>query len=335
MKKLILFMLILLILLGIVLYYISKTKNKVGSSKGSYINYPLKNAEKTKKLKIVSWNTAWFYGSGSEGGSDYIYKNKSFFEGQLEKSLKLLQDLDADIIALQEVDFDSSKSHFINQVEFLARKLEMNYALAPSWDHAYVPFPYFPIRNHFGRVSSGGAILSKYPIVKNEVTLFEKPSSNPWWYNLLYLFRYNQKVTLSINDRDFTLSNLHLEAFDMESRQKQIKELIKINHNADFICGDFNMIPTYSEKTKDFEGYDDDYTGDTSFDLMINSGFKTTFNDADFKNSPQVYYTFPSSQPDRRLDYFFVKKEYDILSSRVIDSKVSDHRPISVVISLE
>ncbi|UFJ41568.1 endonuclease/exonuclease/phosphatase family protein [Brevibacillus humidisoli] len=61
-----------------------------------------------------------------------------------------LRPLEADVIALQEVDIRLPRSGFVNQVKEIAAALEMNYAYAPSIN--------------FGIGTYGNAILSRYPI---------------------------------------------------------------------------------------------------------------------------------------------------------------------------
>lgn len=338
MKKLIILLIILIVVLMIVLLVISYTKNIVGTKSDLFFNQYSKqaNTKKTTSLKFVSWNTAWFYGSGSEGGSDYRVKSREEFIESLDSAVELLNSLDADVISLQEVDFKSDKSHGINQAEYLAKKLKMNFAIANSWEHTYIPFPYFPIKNHFARVSSGGAILSKFQILDNSVTLFEKPKSNPWWYNLLYLFRYNQTITIQLTDRTLKISNVHLEAFDMANRSEQVTQLIKLNKDVDIIMGDFNMVPDSSDKKHGFVGYEeDDYRNDQSFRKFSESDFIGALNHKEFNKDKNLFYTFPANKPDRRLDYFYLNSKYKKFNSKVIKSSISDHLPIYLELNLE
>lgn len=71
------------------------------------------------KLSIASYNIAHGRGlaeSNLSGGT------KAERLDRLDKIAALLRDVDADIVVLNEVDFDSSWSYSINQAEYLAQR---------------------------------------------------------------------------------------------------------------------------------------------------------------------------------------------------------------------
>lgn len=280
-------------------------------------------------IKVMTWNISYLYGEGSEG-TVYELRDKNFYEDKLEKFAQEITDWGADVVCLQEVDFESSRSHFINQAEFLARKANYPYVVeVVSWDANYVPFPYWPISNNFGRVKSGGAILSRYPIVNHEATLLAKPISHPWWYNIFYLHRYFQKVTIEVADKKFKIINLHLEAFDKIDRESQIdllKKKISVE-KIDFVMGDFNMVPKSATKRSKFFN-DDNYENDLSYHKMMASNLQEVIPDDIYAKEEELYFTFPASDPDRRLDYIFFQAEHKMMKAEVLSSALSDHLPL-------
>ena len=285
--------------------------------------------EKPAVIKILTWNLGFLYGEGSEGPG-YELKPKKYFDERLDSLVKTIQEAAVDVVFLQEIDFESDRSHGVDQAKYLAMKGGYPFvAEAVSWEANYIPFPYWPFSRHFGRMKSGGAVLSKYPIVKNDVILLEKPLSQPWWYNLFYLHRYFQKVTISINGRDFQVINLHLEAFDKKDRLKQIQKLVEIEaaEKIDFIAGDFNMVPTEATKKSKFYN-DDDYENDPSFSEMGKSGMKEVIPEDIYMKEENLYFTFPSWKPDRRLDYIFYQQDLKMMRAEVLPSALSDHLPI-------
>lgn len=287
-------------------------------------------------LKILTWNVGFFYGEGSEGDG-YEKMDASFYTERLVLASHQLKEWDADIVFLQEIDFDSSRSHSINQATTLAKLAGYHFvAMAPSWEANYIPFPYWPISNQFGAMNSGGAILSRFPLTSNVVDLLEKPGDNPWWYNLFYLHRYLQQVEVRVSDKKFNIINLHLEAFDKVNREDQIKLLVNLHKEKeiDFIAGDFNMVPdAATQKSKFLNG--DDYEGDKSFTLMSESGLDEVIPMDIYDNSEKDYFTFPSSKPDRRLDYIFYQRGLKLMKAEVLPSTLSDHLPLRAIFQID
>lgn len=286
-------------------------------------------------LKMITWNTGFFYGEGSEGDG-YEAQDEAFYSERLVLAANELKSWDADIVFLQEIDFASSRTHFINQAITLAKLAGYHFvAQAPSWKANYIPFPYWPVSLHFGRMNSGGAILSRYPLKNHQIHILDKPASNPWWYNLFYLHRYLQQVNVTVGEKSFHLVNLHLEAFDKANRENQIQELIKLHktEEIDFIAGDFNMVPdAATQKSKFING--DDYTGDLSFRLMGESGLDEVIPMDIYEKSEKDYFTFPSSKPDRRLDYIFYQRGLKLMKAEVLSSALSDHLPLSAIFQI-
>jgi endonuclease/exonuclease/phosphatase family metal-dependent hydrolase len=288
-------------------------------------------------IKVLSWNLGFLYGEGSEGPG-YETKERSFYEEKLERIVKEIAGWEPDILFLQEIDFSSARSHDIDQAKFIAQRAGYPYiAPAVSWEANYIPFPYWPMRNNFGRVRSGGAVLSKFPIISNEVHLLAKPRSQPWWYNIFYLHRYFQRVKIEIGEKQFQVANLHLEAFDKRDRQGQIELLREqlTNSPLDIIAGDFNMLPASASRRSRFQDSKDDYEDDTSYELMMKSGLLEVVPDEIYATDEALYFTFPSSRPDRRLDYIFYRPELKMMKAEVLPSALSDHLPIRATFQID
>lgn len=280
-------------------------------------------------IKILTWNLGFLYGKGSEGPG-YEHRDKEYYEERLKKLVQEIEDWQPDIICLQEVDFDSHRSYGINQAHYLAEKAGYPYLVeAPSWEANYIPFPYWPIKDQFGSMNSGGAILSRYPLTHHEYLLLRKPPSHPWWYNLFYLHRYFQTVTVEVGKKSFKLVNLHLEAFDKKDREGQVRHLIKKAQaeKVDFMVGDFNMLPEAASRKNKLQG-GDSYENDKSFLLMSKSGYSEVIPEQIYSLAESSYFTFPAERPDRRLDYIFYRRDLKMMKAEVLPSALSDHLPL-------
>jgi endonuclease/exonuclease/phosphatase family metal-dependent hydrolase len=129
---------------------------------------------------------------------------------------------------LQEVDINSSRSFFYNQVDSLGKYLNFHQgAYAVNWDKLYVPFPYFSLKYHFSKVYSGQAILSKMQIVSIELLVLDKLINAPFYYNSFYLDRILQINKVQIAKDTLILMNVHLEAFDRKRRELQAENVLK------------------------------------------------------------------------------------------------------------
>lgn len=280
-------------------------------------------------VKILTYNIGFLYGRGSEGPG-YEHRDLDYYQKSLEKVSAEIKAWDADILCLQEVDFSASRSHYINQAKFIAEKAGYPYvAEAVSWEANYIPFPYWPLKNNFGSIVSGGAILSKFPLLDHEVNLFAKPQSQPWWYNLFYPHRYAHVVTVEAGEKKFKLMNLHLEAFDKADRKLQVERISNLvkEKNIDIAAGDFNMLPSSASKKSKFYN-DDNYVNDPSYDVMSGSGLLEVVPNDIYAKNESLFFTFPAWTPDRRLDYIWYRPELKMMKAEVLNSASSDHLPL-------
>lgn len=290
-------------------------------------------------ITVVTWNIAWGYGWGSEG-SDKA-RPKEHFERSVERLGEVLAGLGADLVLLQEIDFDSTRSHRVDQAERIARRAGLPFvARAPSWRAAWVPFPYWPPSEHFGHMASGGAVLSRFPVRSNTVELLPKPEANAFWYNLFYLFRYIERVEVELPGVKVPIVNVHLEAFNTENRVAQAKLLAESlageagGGSLLLFGGDLNAVPPEQPvKT----GYADEpgtsHEGDHTLDVLrAVPGLSDSVAPAVFAASPERFFTFPSHAPSRKLDYLFTGSGWEVLEARVGHEagEVSDHLPIVV-----
>ena len=253
-------------------------------------------------MKILTWNISYGYGLGSEGSSEahpYEPKDRGHYESALQAIAGVIQAIDPDVALLQEIDFDSHRSHYQNQLAFLAGSTGLSHHQAiVSWNVAYLPYPGLNPLHHFGKTLSGGAILSKRPIRVIQDDLLPQPREYNPIYRMLYLHRYLQIVETF----DLRVCNLHLEAFSGDNRALHLVELQDrlIDRDIDVAGGDFNG----------------------EFSLRPEREDRWSARACD---QP----TFPSDQPSRGLDGFIVKKSRfpDARVETFASGVVSDHFP--------
>ena len=319
MKKLLKFILYLLI--GVALFIIvfflwasSPNYTQEDYSKVTINDFPQKTATDSI-YSIVTYNIGYLSGMTNNRA---VAKSKELFDGNLEKVTTEFELLNADIIAFQEIDYASARSYKINQQNEIA-KLGYNYvAKAVNWDEHYVPFPEYPISMHFGEMLSGQSILSKYPIKNHQRIVLERVQDNPFYRDVLYLERLAQVATITIENKDVIVINVHLEAFDKPTRVKQFN----------FVVDLFNQ---YKEKYPtillgDFNSDADDQ------DAVIKQLFnKPMIGNAAFGDT--YAFTFDSANPVKRIDYiFYTKNSIDYIDGKVLTQfgQASDHLPVEM-----
>lgn len=262
-------------------------------------------------LQVVTYNIG--YGSGIKNNQSVAFSREEIV-ANLERMVTDLKILNPDVVFLQEVDFNSARSFGINQLEYLAQNLGLAHAAyAVTWNKKYIPWPYWPISVHFGRMVSGQAILSAFPIVSQSVYVLERPP-HPFWYNWFYLERLAQKVKVKIADQNITLWNLHLEAFHKPTRFSQaaiVANLINQDKakGAVIVGGDFND-PQRRVKSKN-----------AFYHLTKKTGFAA---DREFNSA----FTWPSWAPKKKLDHILLSPELKLIQAGTLQSKASDHLPV-------
>ena len=272
-------------------------------------------------FSIATYNIGYLSGMTNNRA---IEKPKSLFDNNLKKVLSETQKINPDIFAFQEIDYNASRSYQVDQEAEIAN-LGYNYrARTINWDERYLPFPYWPISMHFGKVISGQSVLSKYPLKEQKRIVLERVADAPFFRDAFYLERLAQIVKVTLQGREVVVINVHLEAFDQKTRENQFLEVLRIfdrykNEYPTILLGDFN-----SEAR--------------SNSAIIQKMFaqKEVGNAAFLKQNPSN--TFNSRNPYKRIDYiFYSKNSIEYVSGKVLNEfgEASDHLPVYMEFKLK
>jgi endonuclease/exonuclease/phosphatase family metal-dependent hydrolase len=202
-------------------------------------------------FKIVTWNIG--YGALGDNADFFMDGGSHVYTATLNRVklnmagiLEGLADMDPDIVFLQEVDRDSTRSKHIDEYELVQSILvEQQSSFANNFKVAFIPYPMPPI----GKVDSGLATFSSYPVASSERVQLPIPFSWPVRMANLKRCVLISRVPLEGSDKELVLMNLHLEAYDSgEGKVAQTKMLAELlqaeaeKGNYVIAGGDFNQI---------------------------------------------------------------------------------------------
>ena len=337
--------LILFLLAITVLFYIWASSGTIPRNNLAEISHypdneiPVENGRTV--FRIMSYNIGYL--SGMSNNLPFR-RDKAFFTGNLENFIQLLERVQPDFVGLQEIDFHSYRSHYRNQLEDIISGAAYPWsARAINWDKRYIPFPYWPPAAHFKRMASGQAVVSRFPILVNRRIVLEKVLHRPFYYRAFYLDRLVQVVKIEVDKQHLVIMNVHLEAFEKETRMHQAQTVLEIYRSFEnqfpvLIIGDFNCIPPGATQKKDFSDEPGmDFLDHNVIELFLEEkSLSEAVLSGDNPVSEKTSFTFPADHPNRRLDYIFYNhRKITCQQAGVLEIESSDHLPIIMHFSIK
>lgn len=220
----------------------------------------------------------------------------------MERIAQVIRESKADLIGLNEVDrFFSKRSDYIDQISWLAKHLQMNYAFGEAIN--------VRARNTNTTRQYGNAFLSRFPILfqKNHPLPFQNRLSER--RSILEIHILFQHVKLKAYVTHFSLNPfVHRKQTDF-----LLKQATNDSHPT-IIMGDWNKKPH-----------------STAWHLMTEH-----FQDVCQASDKEEFYTFPSTNPRVQLDYIFVSRDIRVQSVDVekMMPVASDHLPLKAKLVL-
>ena len=130
-------------------------------------------------IKVLTWNIR--FGSGrmaffGDSCGDAVISTNENISSTLEAIADTINQIDADIVFLQEVDIESKRTGYWDQMQFLLDNTYLNYGLYASiWQADYIP------ADGLGRMNMGNAILSRYELKDGERIQLSLRGTNQAW----------------------------------------------------------------------------------------------------------------------------------------------------------
>lgn len=288
--------------------------------------HQIETAQFDSTIQVVTYNIGYLSGLTNNLPID---RSRDFVAENLRTVMTAFRNNQVDIIAFQEIDYEADRSFGLNQAEELARMCDYDFvANSVNWNKKYVPFPYFPVSSHFGKTVSGQSVLSRLPIIAQEKIVLPIVESAPFYYQKFYLDRLLQICTLQIQKREVIVMNLHLEAFDSPTRQRQaeiVGEYYRkyVERYPVILLGDFNS-QAPNEAYRKSERYEK--TMDKFLELPH---IQSVVPSSEF--GKKEWNTYPSDAPDQHIDYIFYNRNFlECTKYRIFAeaAQASDHLPL-------
>ena len=313
---------LLIVVLAVVTFYFTAS-----SSWESKANYHQLRSWERPATQLSDTLVAMTYNIGYLSGMTNnlpIPRDKVLFDENLSQAKTVIALINPDIIGFQEIDYQSNRSYDVQQLDELARSSNYSQALqSVNWDRRYVPFPYWPPEHHFGKMLSGQSILAKGNLSTYQVVTLPKPVNAPFYYNAFYLDRLIQIADWEIGGTTIKAMNLHLEAFDKETRiihAKAVKQLYE-SYASDMpviLMGDFNSPPAIKE-------------GEDGMDIVMSAGnIASAVSDSLYASNPLNYSTFSSDSPTEMIDFILYNPSHIQPINAFVPKagEISDHLPV-------
>ncbi len=304
-----------------------------------------------KPLRIVSWNIG-YGGLGAkqdffmDGGSMIRPDSKADVTENLNGCVSVLQDLNADIWMMQEIDEKAKRSYYINERKLFAEASGYGYAAAYNFKCLFVPYP-IPV---IGTVASGLASFSPYPI--QEATRKSLPVLFSWPVKLANLKRCLLLTRYPLSSgKTLVAVNLHLEAFDSgDAKIEQTKVLIELltseYKKGNFVIagGDFNQTFPYKNSAQ-YVFQESFWQPGTLTQDMLPKNWQYAFDETTptCRSTRSVYE--PALQNERLknnwqyylIDGFIVSPNVKVQSVKTVDANFrhSDHNPVVIEVLLD
>ena len=203
-----------------------------------------------ESIRVLTFNTGYagldksqdFFMDGGSGVSPTGGRAK--VEENLAGILAAIQEANAQIVLLQEVDQSSARTNRIDETAYYQQNTGLNAAYAVNYQCGFVPFPLPPI----GAVKSGVLTLSAYQPAQAQRQSLPVPFKWPIRVANLKRCLLVERIPVADSGRELVLINLHLEAYDDgEGKAAQTCQLLDFIHqeyekgNYVIAGGDFNQ----------------------------------------------------------------------------------------------
>ncbi|MEJ2544176.1 MAG: endonuclease/exonuclease/phosphatase family protein [Calditrichaceae bacterium] len=315
--------------------------------------------DQVNRIKVMTWNIR--FGAGripwfGDSCGDRVILSEKEVKHNLQGIADFIDTVQPDILLINEIDIESKRTAYIDEVQWLLNHTYFNYGtFASNWKSQFIP------SDGLGRMNMGNAILSRWKI--NDAVRIKLPlrGDQDALTEYFYLRRNILKCNIKLPGMDnFYALVTHLSAFSTDdTKQEQIDVVVQTLEKMDsdnsyfIIGGDFNLLPPNATKTDycledmcDDESYhqpgDDPqhkegsyFTPEITWLQPMYNSYQSAVTLENYINNETNYFTHsPKSDRfwDRKIDYLFTNYQWISNSDSTYQDGtfvLSDHAQVS------
>ena len=208
--------LVVVLLLGIMIGFLSLTEYRPADTETLSVDHAAAGSLRAgDSLTVLTWNIGYgALGDNADffmdGGSSVYTADRARVDANLDGILTVIRQQSPDLLLLQEIDLDSSRSRHVDECARVTDAMPgFDSVFANNFKVAFLPYPVPPM----GKVDSGLLTLSSYPV--DEAARIQLPIPFSWPMRMANLKRCVLLSRIPLEGGgELVLVNLHLEAYD-------------------------------------------------------------------------------------------------------------------------
>lgn len=313
-----------------------------------------------ERLRVMNYNVK--FGGGRidfffDCHGDRVLMSRSEVIGNLEALALKINQVDPDVLVVQEVDVNSKRAAFVDQMQWLLDHTQLAHGVyASHWRADFVP------SDGLGAVDSGNGILSKLPLANAERIALDLRSDQSAIERYFYLRRNILRAELQLPAGGVVhLVATHAEAYGQDGTKKShidrfAAELDAIDDAGEIVigAGDLNTLPPGSVQQNGFadsvcEDEDfvaDDYRQEATWLDALYARYTPEIPLVDYQADNASYFSHTTDKHgfwNRKLDYIFTNAavvpgsglvHQDEAHGGMATMPLSDHAPVTMEIEL-
>ena len=314
----------------------------------------------TRPLRVMNYNVK--FGGGRidfffDCFGDRVLMSKDEVLSNLKRLVEVIEQYDPDVLVVQEVDVNSKRDAYVDQMQWLLDHTKLRYGVyASQWKADYVP------SDGLGAIDDGNGILSKYPLNGAERIALEQRSEQSGIERYFYLKRNVLRVKLEVPGKKPTyVVATHADAYSKDGTKRQHIDRFKAEldrladaGNTVLGIGDLNTLPPGTEKQfgfpdsvcKDEEFIADDYRPEAAWLDELYADYTPEVPLELYRADNASYFSHSVDKNgfwNRKLDYIFTNAQVvpgsglvhqDQAHGGIDTMPLSDHAPVSVELEL-